>query len=383
MEFIKYIFVRGLSSIVTISVFGLIARRLNHNDLENALTFSLIFGFFASIIRTFPSFAAKIEPSQDKFEKVTAALSGYKSTLQAQMLIAPLFFIIAFRITGSASISCVGLLILLSATIDFDLFRAASGLPMLFPRLFLFGSICALIYFSIISNPTQSDAFISVLIQWIPIAIFSIRQLFIVGIKKIISIAVSVPHTFTTLLIVSFDGLVLNLPLMPFIDMSSNVRIEIAVLIRNFTSSLFILPFLLFLTNKINFDVGDRRYKFRKTILFFGILISSISVFFVYISYFSIISGKSISPFSFFIVVPLFLGFSFYYANARFLKTFPYTAVWLSLSIAVIAVGASTFFLIFPLRPSVVLVVQSLAFFALGLIFYLVQLVDTRVETDR
>lgn len=365
MSLAKYVFVRGLSSVITISVFGLFARRLIHHDLENALSFSLIFGFFGALTRTLPSFAARIQPNHSLEERQSAVLVGYKSVLLAQMVLTPVFLLMAFGITANLLISLFAVLILVVSSFDFDLSRAANAQEMVFPPLFLLGSVVALAYFGLHSSPYQDTAFIATLIQWVPVALYSGYRLTRVGLRGIRQASVTAGHVFSSLLIVSFDGFILNLPMMPFIQTSADIRIEVAVLVRNFTSSLFLLPFLIFLTNKATLQGDDNRVRYQKWIFFAVIFGSSVLAFFVYIVYFGIISGRSLAPSSLLTVAPLAFGFAAYYANARYIKTENQTGVPLAVSMFLIAtIAAATLYFIAP-GAAQVLLLQALSFIAM------------------
>ena len=365
MSLAKYVLVRGISAVITISLFGLFARRLIHNDLENALSFSLVFGFFGALTRTLASFAARIQSSYSLEERHSAVLTGYKSVLLAQGVLVPAFLVTAFGITASPLISLVAALILVVSSFDFDLSRAANAQEMLFPPLFLFGSIVALAYFSLHPFPTQHTAFIATLIQWVPVALYSVYRLLRVGLCRIGQAAVTINHVFSSLLIVSFDGIILNLPMMPFIPTSEDIRIEVAVLLRNFISSLFLLPFLIYLTNKITSRESDRGLRYQKWIFFAGIFGSSLLAFFVYIVFFGIISGTPATPSSFQAVAPLALGFAAYYANARYLKSASQGSVPLAASMFLIAIGNTATLIFTSPSAAQILLLQAVSFIAL------------------
>lgn len=368
-DLIKYVFVRGLSSIVTISIFGLFARRLIHHDLENVLSFSLVFGFFVALTRTLPSFSAKIQPSHSSEERLSAVLVGYKSVLLAQMLLTPVFLSLAFGITTNPMVSLLAALILFVVSFDIDLSRAANAQEMLFPPLFLLGSLVALAFFGLHPSPNQDTAFAATLIQWVPVALYSGFRLVGLGLNRIGRAPISLAQVFLTLLIVSFDGFILNLPMMPFIPTSAATRIEIAVLIRNFISSLFLLPFLIFLTNKVKLQDGDRRARHQKWIFFVGIFGSSILAFFIYIAYFGLISGKSLAQSSSLTVGPLALGFALYYANARFFKSGRQTGLPLVAVMFLIAIVTTAILYFTNLGASQVLLVQACSFIAMTAAF--------------
>ena len=362
---VRYAFVRGISSILTISIFGLFVRRLPPQDLVTALSFTLVFGFFASLNRIIPSFAAGIQPNHSLQERLSLALVGYKSVLLAQIFLTPVFIIVAFRITDSLLISLFAAMILMVLSFDFDLSRAANAQEMIFPPLFLVGSFCALAYFELQSIANQRTAFVATLIQWVPVTVYSGRYLLRVGLGKIGQTSVTTSRVFSSLLIVSFDGLVLNLPMMPFITTSAENQIEVAILLRNFISSLFMLPFLIFLTNRMSILEGDQWDRHKRLILFIGIVGSSVLAFFLYNEYFCIISGSSLSQSKFWNVLPLTFGFASYYTQARYINMDKHPKVLLAISMfTIISVALATLYFA-RLGAAQVILLQALSFLAM------------------
>lgn len=378
----RYVLVRGLSSVITISIFALFARRLPQHDLENALSFSLVFGLFTAVGRTLPTFAARIRPDHSFEERQLAVLVGYKSVLQAQIVLAPILLLVALGITANPFVSLFATLILALAAFDFDLLRAAKGQDMVFPSLFLFGSIFALAYFGLHSSPTQRTAFIATLVQWIPVALYSGRLLLQTGMHRLRQVSVSAGRVFSAFLMVSFDGFILNLPMMPFIPTGADARIEVAILVRNFISSLFVLPFLMFLTNKVSLQEDDKRAQYKRWIFFASIFGSSVLAFFVYITYFGIISGTFLPPSSFLMIAPLTLGFAAYYSNARFLKSEGQASTRLALSMLLIAIVATATLYVARLGAAQTLLVQALSFFAMTAVILAIDFQNDRVSAQ-
>lgn len=374
----KYVASRGLSSVITISLFGLFARELTGYELGNALSFTLVFGFFAASTRTLASFAARLEPKLTAKDKLSRVLIGYKAVFLAQFLLVPLFFASAFAITMNPFIALSASLILLASGFDFDLLRAAKSQEMLFPPLFLCGSIIALIYFALHSHPTQETAFLAVLIQWLPVALYSSVILQRIGLHRIRRVMVRLQLIFTNLLIVSFDGVILNLPMMPFVPTTEDIRIQVAILLRNFISALFLLPFLMYLTNRASNRDAVLPLSYHKWLFFTGIFFSSLLVFLVYIFYFRVVSGIAFEPSNVLLVAPLAFGFALYYANARYLESSAREGLPLATSMLLIAVGAGTVIVFATPNAMGIILVQAFSFICMAVIMAGIDLFSRR-----
>lgn len=366
--FSRFAAVRALSSVVTISLFGVFARRLNDQDLENALSFSLIFGFFAALARMLPSFAAKVQPDYNSKQRQTAVLLGYKSVLSAQIFLAPMFFIISRETTLDLDITIYASIILIVCSVDFDLIRAAKGKEMVFPPLFLGGSAISLTYFSSVGHPTGQDAFIATIIQWLPVALFSVFCILKIKIGRILSMPLNSMHLISSLLIVSFDGLILNLPMMKFIPLDTEVRIEAAVLIRSFTSSLVFFPYFIFVTNKTPRSQRNANPAAQRWIFFSLLFASSVIMCMIYVIYFRLVSGSSLSLISVATLAPLSLGFSLYYACARFISVTEQSSPLFVASIISASTLYTVIFLIFRLETDHVILAQAIAFGAMSIV---------------
>jgi hypothetical protein len=213
------------------------------------------------------------------------------------------------------------------------------------------------------------------------VALYSCYWLLRVGLRRIGQAAVTINYAFSALLIVSFDGFILNLPMLPFISTSEDVSIEVAVLIRNFISSLFLLPFLIHLTNKVSLQENHRGARYQRRIFFAGIFGSSFLAFFVHILFFGIISGKSVAPSSFQAVAPLALGFAVYYANARYIKSASHGGVPLAASMFLIAIGATATLIIFRPGAPQILLLQAVSFIAMSAAMLAISYLNERPET--
>ena len=165
---------------------------------------------------------------------------------------------------------------------------------------------------------TLTGVVLALLIQWLPVCllnIFAWQRIFWRSRGDTLSRGIVAG----TLVLASFDGLVLNVPFLGWLRLSASTSLDLALVVRVFVASLPLLPLMLHWTNSPAFSHVCTRWHLQpKTGFVLGLVVSGLVTGGAFLGSYILITRQPVSVTVFFLFFLILTAYSFYASQMRF-----------------------------------------------------------------
>ena len=318
-----YVASRICNSVVSLSIFAIIAKKLTTEEADSVFFLLFIFGFAVSLLRNFCMLNTNLVGQLQRTQRLRRIASGAQSYIKL-LPVAVLLLSILFSFQSLPWWACpIFSTVAYAAGYDSDLKRAVLVRPALYSFLMFSGSTISfllLILFDIIDLQSIIE---TTLLIWIPAALVGISSWIIeiqISLRRKIR-NTSPNRTTRALLIASLEGIILNAPFLGGTNnnLNSSENYDLALSIRIFSSSQALFSLINHWSNSGRLWQFGKRINIKESTLYsITLILSSLisSIFFIFL--YNIVSEKFISSNQYFMFILLIFGYSFYLGQTRF-----------------------------------------------------------------
>ena len=277
-EALMHLFARGLSAVLSSSVFSLIARMNGAPDAKVVFFFMFGTGFVAAFLRSFCLFSAGLRGG----ERRTARLRQIHVLVRRYVRLSPLFALATVAVLSTQDVPTWLLVasaaVLVSAGLDSDLLRAALGQGPRFSLVFALGNLAAVLWLLTFGGG-RSIGGLAVLFPWGAVALFNLALLVRLrgrpSARHSRRTALPAQHLPAALLTALYDGAVLNLPFIAGSSLSPAAGVDLSVALRLFSSAQPFFPLVNHWASSGRIQRLARRLHTSDTVLYAAMLVLS------------------------------------------------------------------------------------------------------------
>jgi len=311
---------------VSFILFAWIGKVLVASDAANAYAFTYALGFGLAAARMTLQIGAGITGHERLAQRMREAHRG----LALLKTLLPLLFVgvaaAAWSHTHSLVLSVAAGVVAVAASLDIDLLRGTTGRASLFSSSFAIGCAIALAMLVFVLPHTLNGVVIALLIQWIPTCAINVRTW---PRLRAARLPARTPWTdvLATLLLSTFDGLVLNVPFLGIFMLPVALVLDMSLIVRIYVASLPMLPLLLHWMNSPAFGHACRRIGLSLQSGFMvGLLLSGVLSGSVFIGAYVLVANKQADLSTIVLYLALLVAYAIFapqmrLASARWTKT--------------------------------------------------------------
>lgn len=299
-------------------LFAWIGRVLPAPNAAEAYFFSFALGFGLATARMCLQLGAAVDGMARATQRNREARRGFQIQRRMLPLLAIGIGVVTWVHTGQLMLVLTAMAVAVLAAPDLDLLRSIVGRASLFSLTFALGSLLALALLQWVLPHTLTGVVLALLIQWLPVCllnIFAWQRIFWRSRGDTLSRGIVAG----TLVLASFDGLVLNVPFLGWLRLSASTSLDLALVVRVFVASLPLLPLMLHWTNSPAFSHVCTRWHLQpKTGFVLGLVVSGLVTGGAFLGSYILITRQPVSVTVFFLFFLILTAYSFYASQMRF-----------------------------------------------------------------
>ena len=252
-EFAAHSAARVSSGLLSFYLFSLVARLYLPDDSKLVYQFLFVVGFAAAAVRSVALISSKIDPDESQASNLRRVYGAFAHTSLVACLIAPVIGWVLWRGGVPPAAAVLGGLCLTLCGMDADLTRSVLRRPPWLAVTFAVGTGMGLLLLLVPAHPSVTAGCIALSMPWLLVGVLNLR----VAWRSRAHIRHPRPngdtgapgHLASITCIALFDGAILNLPFLLGEKLSSQLMVEIAIVIRVFSASLVFFPLALHWSN--------------------------------------------------------------------------------------------------------------------------------------
>lgn len=262
-EFAIHSLARVSSGLLSFYLFSLIARLYLPDDSKLVYQFLFVVGFAAAAVRSVALISAKIDPDATQASNLRRVYRAFAHTSLVACLIAPVVGWILWHGGVPPAAAVLGGLCLTLCGIDADLTRSVLRRPPWLAVTFAIGTGMGLLLLLVPAHPSITAGCMALLLPWLLVGVLNLgvawRSRAQIRHSRLNGERDRHGHLASITCIALFDGAILNLPFLLGENLSSQLMVEIAIVIRVFSASLVFFPLALHWSNSGMLQVISRR----------------------------------------------------------------------------------------------------------------------------
>lgn len=316
---------RAASALLSSALFALIVRRLDADAAQQAFFFSFSVGFLAAMLRSFCLLQTNLQGSQRRSAKLRRVRAAQTQFLRLVPLLAAGLLAVLWLQPISKLLLLGALPLLLCVGLDADQVRAALGRSPHFSMAFAAGSLAGLLLMLGSASMHPGLAAAALLMPWLPVAAFNLRMGLRLAAPARRRTAAStrkgpaIGRPWAALALAAYDGLVLNLPFVFGLTLSTAAGFDMSVASRLFSSAQPFFPLVMHWSGSGALSGLSRRSGLAEPRLYASLLFGSgLAASLLFLLLFGVISGKPISLLQYGLFTALLLGYCIYAAAVRY-----------------------------------------------------------------